>query len=65
MRDYRQAVASRFPASHAFLDSLPRYSPVPGNKPDSPEINSAAWNATTTQADIAFTPSTSDDVENP
>ena len=64
LRDYRQAVASRFPGPHAFLDSLPRYSPPPGNKPDSPEITSAAWNATTTQADITFTPSTSDDVEN-
>ena len=37
---------------------------MPGNKPDSPEITSAAWNATTSQADNTFTPSTSDDVEN-
>ncbi len=63
LRDYRQAVASRFPGPHAFLDSLPRFSPVPGNKPDAPEITSSGWNAATSQADITFTPSTSTDVE--
>jgi hypothetical protein len=33
LRDYRQAVASRFPGPHAFLESLPRYSPRPATNP--------------------------------
>ena len=41
LRDYRQAVAARFAEGHAFVESLPRSSPVPGSKPDKPELNSA------------------------
>jgi len=62
LRDYRQAVVSRFGAEHALVASLPRYSPPPGNKPDKPELTSALWNAAESHAEIAFTPSTSSDV---
>lgn len=62
LRDYRQAVAGRFPEGHALVESLPRYSPEPGNKPDKAKLNSAMWNEATSVADVTFTPSTSADV---
>ena len=62
LRDYRQAVVGRFSADHAFVASLPRYSPVAGNKPSAPEVVSAVWNATSNAADVSFTPSASNDV---
>ena len=62
LRDYRQAVAGRFPEGHALVESLPRYSPEPGNKPAKALLNSAMWNETAAVADVAFTPSTSTDV---
>lgn len=62
LRDYRQAVQGRFAGGHAFVESLPRYSPVGSGKPAAPVLTSAAWNAATAQADVTFTPSTSGDV---
>lgn len=62
LRDYRKAVEGRFSATHALVDSLPRFSPVGSTKPSAPTITSAAWNAATGQADVAFTPSSSTDV---
>ena len=62
LRDYRQAVAGRFPEGHALVESLPRYSPEPGNKPAKAVLTSAMWNEAAAVADVAFTPSTSTDV---
>ena len=47
---------------HSHGETLTRYSPVPGNKPVSPQITSAQWNAATGVADVAFTPSSSSNV---
>ena len=63
LRDYRKAVEARFSATHALVESLPRYSPLPGTKPVAPKITNAHWNAGTSQADVAFTPSTSAGVQ--
>ena len=62
LRDYRKAVEGRFSATHALVDSLPRFSPVGSTKPSAPSITSAAWNAATNVADVTFTPSSSTDV---
>lgn len=62
LRDYRQAVAGRFPAEHAMLESLPRFSPLPGNNPAKPQITDAAWNAGEARAEVNFTPSADSDV---
>jgi hypothetical protein len=62
LRDYRQAVAGRFPAEHAMLQSLPRFSPLPGNNPAKPQISDAAWDAAEGRAEVNFTPSTDGEV---
>lgn len=62
LRDYRQAVQGRFGAAHALVESLPRYSPPAGNKPEKPVLTSAMWDAGQSRAEVAFTPSASGDV---
>lgn len=58
LRDYRQAVAGRFPAGHALVESMPRFSPEPGDKPVRAKITAAAWDAGEGRAEVSFTPST-------
>lgn len=62
LRDYRQAVVARFPAEHAMLESLPRFSPLPGNNPAKPQVTQAAWDAAENRAEVSFTPSTDSEV---
>jgi hypothetical protein len=62
LRDYRQAVAGRFAEGHALVESMPRFSPAPGNNPARPQVNSAQWNGTENRAEVNFTPSTDPDV---
>ena len=62
LRDYRKAVEARFAPGHALMESLPRYSPVPGTKPVAPKITSAQWSAVSSVSEVAFTPSPSTDV---
>lgn len=62
LRDYRQAVAGRFSATHALVDSLPRYSPLPGNNPAAPVLTQARWDAAADRAEVVFAPSASGEV---
>ena len=62
LRDYRQAVAGRFSATHALVESTPRYSPAPGTNPVRPRITQAAWDAAEARAEVTFTPSPDTDV---
>ena len=56
--DYREAVPSKLPPHHSLLESLPRYSPLPGSTPEPANI-SGIWDAATSMAFLNFTPSPS------
>ncbi len=57
MVQYRAAVEGLFGPDHPLTQSLPALSPAPGSTPNASTLN-GNWNATTFQADLAWTAST-------
>ena len=56
--DYRAAVPGKLPPNHPLLDTIPRYSPLPGSTPE-PATLSGTWNAGAGKAFLDATPSPS------
>jgi len=56
--DYRAAVPGKLPPNHPLLDTIPRYSPLPGSTPE-PATLSGTWNAGASKAFLDATPSPS------
>lgn len=57
LKDYRRKVPTKFPAGHAFVESLPALTPAPGSTPDAVAAE-AVWVPASTQAKITWAAST-------
>ena len=57
LKQYRLRIPAEFAEGSAILETLPRLTPLPGHTPD-PVALSAAWNATTSQANLSWTETT-------
>jgi hypothetical protein len=57
MTQYRLAIDLEYGAGHPFHDTLPEVTPNPGSTPD-PVTAQGAWDETTQEAVITWTPST-------